>query len=296
MIVKEKFELFYAKDQEVYNVPRLTRSSLSAYQIPKNDFDYLVDLINVYSRTKKHNLGEYVLNNAKKMICVKIDSYPLPGFVTKGGLGVVNLSVLPVEFISDYNSGDIYAMFLYTMCLQSFVRNRPFGNGIEQDVANMLFSIFMKMYGKKSGLIGSYQDLIPRLVFLTQLYCFVSMMGHRQSDDLYHKISSNIYRDVSDLNLNFDFRSTNEYLRAINENRIIPISGNKLSIELLKYAGISGLPVFEDMSRFFATMVASNVSGNGQFSFFYYKVNKQLYGKLLNFAYIELKKTKLTRG
>ena len=214
---------------------------------------------------------------------VNLPTYPLPGFVTSKGLGVVNLSVLPVKSLTDYSPSDIFALFLYVLSLRVFTIKKPFKAGTESNVAGMFFSIFMKLFGKRAGLIGSFKHLIPKLQFLIYLYVEVSMMGLPQTESLKNRIGSIMYIDPKELKLDYDFSSTTEFLRAINENNVIPISENKFSSMIISTGGIASLPMFEDLSRFYATILACGVP-NSQFSYFWAKINTNLFGKLTEYS------------
>ena len=280
MRVKEKFELMYKGDEEVYNVVPIKKSTLSAYQIDKEDAKYLLSLVRTFSRARQFSFSEVVLNKMDKCMVVKIPSYPLPGFVTKEGLNVVNIGVLPATLISDHTPADIYTAFLYTITLGEYFKNKPFTMGNEINISNMFFSIFMKLFGKMAGLIGSFKHLIPRLQYLITLYTYVSFMGVEPTINIKKKIGAMYYVSIEDLKLDYDFLSIIGLLKSINDNDIISLSENKFSTKIIASAGISSLPMFEDISRFYATMLASDIPGNTQFSYFWSKVNTNLFQKI----------------
>lgn len=279
MIVKDKFELVYKAGGDIYNLVPLSTSTLKAYQLSKEDFQHLLVLVKTFSRIKKHPASKLIEDNADSLTVVNLPTYPLPGFVTTKGIGVVNLSVIPVKLLTDYSPSDIFALFLYVLALRSFIMRKPFKTGTESNVAGMIFSIFMKLFGKRAGLIGSFKHLIPKLQFLIYLYVEVSMMGLAQTDQLIKKIGSIVYIDPAELKLDYNFKSTSEFLKSINDNNIIPISENKFSSMIISTGGIASLPMFEDLSRFYATILACGVP-NSQFSYFWAKINTNLFGKL----------------
>jgi hypothetical protein len=291
MVIKEKFELIYRGSDEVYNIVPLSKSTIRAYEIDKEDKEHLQMLGKSFSRIKKHPSSDIVDANMKDVVFVKLPIYPLPGFVTKDGLAVANLSVIPVTLITDYTTSDIYSLLLYAISLKQYIVKKPFSPGNEINIANMIFSIFMKLFGKKSGLIGSFKHLIPKLQFLIFLYVSVSFMGFEQTNTLIKKIGTTLYMNPDELKLDgYDFRRVRDFLAAINDNEIISISENKFSSQIVATAGMSSLPMFEDISRFFATILVSDIPGTTQFSGFWSKVNTALFQKLV---YIGLSNLKL---
>lgn len=283
MIVKDKFELVYKTSGDVYNVAPLASSTLKAYELEKDEYDHLRMMVNSFSKAKRHPASNIVSKELNSLILVKMDSYPLPGFVTNRGQGVVNLSVFPVKMITDYMPSDMFSLFLYTIALKNFINKKPFKAGTEANISGMIFSIFMKLFGKKSGLIGSYGYLIPKLQYLIYLYVSVAMMGLPQNESTKKKIAAITYTDKDDLDLNYDFKSTSEFLKSINNNNIIPMSENKFSTTIINMGGIASLPMFEDTSRFFATLMACGIP-NSQFPPTWVKINPNLYGKLVDIS------------
>lgn len=289
MIVKEKFELIYRGTTEVYNVVPLKKSTLKAYEIDKDDRNHLLTLVRSFGRIKQHISSKFVENNMNKILLINLPTYPLPGFIARDGTAVANLSVIPVTLVTDYTSSDIYSLFLYASSLKYYVTKKPFALGTEINIANMIFSIFMKLFGKKSGLIGSFKYLIPKLQFLTFLYISVAFMGLEQNETLIRKIGSTLFVRPEELKLNYDFRSVKGFLEALNDNEIISISENKFSSMIVGVAGMSSLPMFEDISRFFATILASDIPGSTSFSGFWSKVNVSLFEKLVYIAVTNLR-------
>lgn len=286
MKIKPQFELIYKTKGAVYNMVPLAPSTLKAYEIKKRDYEYLKNQVKTFNRVKRHSASKYVSRDLNSIIVVDFPLYPLPGFVTNKGIGVVNLAVLPQRTITDYSPIDIYAMYLYVSALKRFMKRKPFDEDNITSISRMYYSIFMKMFGKVSGIIGAYSDLQPKLQFLILLYVYVGLMGFKQDENLYNKIAGMMHTNYDDLNLNYNFESTKDFLKAINENNIIPISENVFSTKIINMYGPASLPIFEDTSRFFAGIMASTVPGNGVFSGFLSKVNTTLYDKLV---YITLK-------
>ncbi|MCK5018600.1 MAG: hypothetical protein KAS32_16185 [Candidatus Peribacteraceae bacterium] len=290
MNIKKDFELVYKTGGNVYNIMPLAPSTLKAYQVSKEDANYLYGLINVYSRTRNHKLSSLVEFNFNKCMIVRLPTYPLPGFMTDKGIPVVNLSVLPVKMISDYAPADIFALFLYTLCLTIFLKHKPFKKGVEINISNMFFSVFMRLFGKKAGLIGAFSGLIPKLQFLINYYTSVAMMNAPQDESTQRKIAAALFVDYKELDLTNNFGSSIGFLKSVNKNDIIPMSENKFSTSIIGSGGIVSLPMFEDMSRFFATIAATSVSGNSIFGFFWQRVNTTLYNKLLEYSLNQAKR------
>jgi hypothetical protein len=281
MRIKKEFELVYRTTGAVYNVVPLSKGTLTAYEISKEDSNHLLGLAMTYNRIKPHSASKIIEKYMKDVVIVNMPEYPLPGFVTNANVPVMNLNPLQSTLITDYTPSDVFALFLYTISLWGFMMKHPIREDNIDTISNMFFAIFMKAYGKKSGLIGSYSHLIPKLRFLTGLYVTCSFFDRDPTISLKQKIGNQLFIKPDELKLDYDFKSIKGYLRAINENDIISLSANTFSSTVINYMGITALPLFEDISRFYATILASTVVGNAQFSGYFKKVRPPLFDRLV---------------
>lgn len=293
MLVKDKFELVYTNSGEVINILPFSKSTLVGLEVEKTYYDFLSNLVMVFSKTKNFTtLTEIIQNNLKSVKIINLPSYPLPGFITKDGIPVINLSVLPKGTLIDYTASDIFVLFVYAISLKIFMITKPFNIGTEINIINMYFSIFMKLFGKKAGLIGSYKNLIPTLRFLIEIYVKVSLMGYKQNKVLFDQISNSLFINYSNIKLDYDFTKISEFIKSINDNGIIPISINKFSNVTANTIGLYSLPIFEDVSRFYSTMLVSKIP-NTIFSYYPIKVNSVLSAKIIDICLETLKKSRI---
>lgn len=282
MVVKDKFELIYSKTGSIENIPNISRETLNKIKISDDNKKYLDILVSGFGNAKGKD--DIVLKNLNKCAVVVAPSYPLPGFVTKSGIACVNTSVLTSTFVSDYSAADIYAMYFYTISLKSYIDKTPFRDDIRELVTDYIFATFMKLFGKKYGLIGSYQYLIPNLQGVLALYINAAFMGNNNSPNVIKNISNKYYTNLEELDLNFDLTKFSGLMKCLKKNNIIPITENVFATTILNVAGVSSIPLFEDLSRFFATICGSSISGNTVFSSYIKKVNPRSFEKLLYFA------------
>ena len=96
------------------------------------------------------------------------------------------------------------------------------------------------------------------------------------------KIAGNLYTSFDDLKLDYDFSSIEDFLKCLNDNNIMSISINSFSNQVINYAGVSSLPLFEDCSRFFAILISSNIPGSKLFSSYWSKVRPDLFKKVVS--------------
>ena len=292
MKVKDKFELMYGKQGlQVYNVLNMASRTFSAFELEKNDSKYLQNLAKIHIRSKNETGADIVSSNLEGCRFVRIPDYPLPSFVSRDGVGFINLSVLPSDDISDYSPTDIYALCLYSTALSKYISKEAIPDGIEEAVSAYIFAIIMKIFRKKSGLAGA-KELIPKLAFLVWLYTHVALFGKEDDERDRRKIASALYTSTTDMKLDYDFSSTTQFLQAINDNSIISISANKFSTEIINRGDIVSLPMFEDVSRFFASMLSCTIPGSRIFPNIWSKIRPELFKTLTNKGIIFLQRAK----
>jgi len=289
MIVKKQFELITTKAGAVHNIVPIPKSTLAAFKVDKDDYNHLMGQISIFTKYRPHITSNIVNKYLNKCQIVRMEDYPLPGFVSELGEPVINLSAMSTTTGVDYNQFDIYSMAIYAISLYLYTSKKNIRSDNIIIVSSMIFSIFMRLYGKKSGLIGSYSYLIPKLRFLIELYVSCSMFGSEPSEKLKQKIANSLYLKYTDLKLDFDFTSVSGFLTSINENSVISLSQHTFSSLMINRGGVVSLPIFEDISRFFATIMATSVYGTSVFAIPFSKFNKSLYPKLLSVGMSYLK-------
>lgn len=289
MIVKDRLELVYGKSGNLSNIFESNYSSLKKYEINKLNLEHIKNIARVYGSSRSHFAKGIVDKNIPKCKVIEYDKYPLSGFSTKGYVPVVNLVSFAGGSISDFTPANAYSLYLYSIAFSSFAKKKPFRSDIEEHVSSFIFTVFMRMFGKQAGLVGSYKHLIPQLRFIISLYVSIGMMGNNDTSSERKKIALRSQLiDIETMKMDYDFSKIKEFLKCINENRIIPISENVFSSKIIRMGGIDILPIFEDISRFFAVFLASTVSGNTIFGGYLPKVRPELFQKLVYIGYKNL--------
>ena len=281
MEIKQRFSLISNRMGNVYNILPIDSRILIPMEIEEEDYKHMEIIFGAYIRSR--NISNINLNtkHIKDIMVVRYEDYPLPGFVTRDGKAVVNLAPIDANFISDISSVDITALYLYALALKIFIdRRNLFDKHIDEHISEYIILIIMNLFAKKHGLTGSYKDLIPQLQALVYIYVATGFMGTRLDSKLLQSASNKFMVDVNEIQIDNNIDDIIGLFKSIRKNNIISISENVFANSLTNRAGISSLPLFEDGARFFATIIASSVSGNSIFSSYFKKVNKQAYDRL----------------
>ena len=278
MRVKENLSLLGAGD--VFNVFTLSKSSLSPYLYDKDELNYLYTLIKAYTREQPSKFDKLIEKDLKSILVISYKDYPLPGFATKHGVPIVNLAPLGVTRLTDLQPADVFSSFVYATLFANYVKNKPFKKELTDVVSLFYFNAMMAMYGKSSGLIGTFSTLTPKLRYLITLFVYDGMFGEKITSTFLRRLSGFLHVPEEDLDLKFDFSNVVEFLRAVNKNGIISISENSFSRDIIRIGGIYSIPMFEDLSRLFATLLSSTVKGNKLFSSYWRRRSKAIFEKM----------------
>lgn len=264
-----------------FNVFPGSSGTLGAYMVDEMTKNYLTTIAKAYEKNRPSEITEIVAKRYNEIEFVDIPDYILPGFILKDFTPVVNLGVLNVRDITEYNPNDIFSMMVYSVSMSIYMGNNVFSLGIEDIIGAFYMAVFMKMHGKKSGLMSSYKELIPSLRFLISLYVRAGILQERVDEPYMKKLSSSYLIDHKQLKTDYDFTKIESFLESVRDNRIISISKNKFSNSIVNVGNVVSLPMFEDISRFFATILAGKISGNRLFSTYWYKFSKEITERVL---------------
>lgn len=271
-----------------FNIYTLSENALTPYFYNKDEQMYIRLLINTYGKSVDPRLHKLVEKNLDKCWIINYEDYPLIGSCNTKNIPIINLAPLKATYLTDFQPVDVYCCFLYTILFSNYVEKRPFSNDLVDQVCLFYFNVFMNMYGKKAGLTGS-PELVNKLRYLVYMYTYSGIFGIELTKNIKNKVSSFLFTNQDRLKLDYDFSNIIEFLKCIKDNGIIAISENKFATDAIKIDGIESLPMYEDISRLFATLVATTIKGNSVFSNYWAKKSKTIYDKMVYYGMHNIK-------
>ena len=125
--------------------------------------------------------------------------------------------------------------------------------------------MFISIFGKEYGLLGSYTANITKLNFLTNCYILSSFFGVNSLPS-YKKSSTASgfdFKSIKEDLDNYDFLNIENFIKALSDFRVFP-GMNKYSFtsKIVKMIGPNFLPALEDMSRFLSCMACVYIKGS----------------------------------
>lgn len=298
MLIKEKFDLI----KGVENYLTISPSELKKISVEfgPRKISRLLELMSsrISHYTKEKIFGIIDDIKARNLISVvTLDSYILPvsyNMTTKNI--VLNLSPFGVNDILTTKPGpqNLYAMLVYGIVFSELVSGKyKIPEKYFTVISNYLLSIFIRLFGKEYGLLGSLSRDIPKLKFLVNLYVLISFFG-LENKEAYRKASvasAFDYREFGDNINKYDFKNINDFILSLSEiGPMKNLNRHQFTAKVLRTLGANFLPALEDMSRFISILATSEIKGSTVVSTYLSKYNERDFNSILEISKIIFKK------
>jgi hypothetical protein len=283
-IPKQKL-LLMADTDNVFNYPQAT---IDAHKLGTEDVEKISDTIKLFlSKAKSHfsySIMEKQYNNGFKFFDFVRLKHPLPAtFNVREKRVIINVNIWKKKDLLNISPPDMYSTFVY-----GYVSAYYTINDIPQSDVNIVLdymtNVWIKLFAKKYGLIGSYVSEIPKFRFLINLHTLVSFFGMPQK--LAYKGAANLAKtniDAFDINLDdYDFFNTKDLIRALSDSGVLfGISLHEFASTVIKFLDAICLAMFEDGMRFMATIAGASITSATLFPPTIPRFNITLYERLL---------------
>jgi hypothetical protein len=299
MVVKQKFELL----KDVPNILHISGPNLKPLKLQQGIKKVGV-VLNLMENKIDHFTKKKVFDTLsfleKSKICevINMPEYSLKvSFNKPTNQMIINLAPFGTDDIYPNNpdSKNVYASLVYAICFNELVNDKiKVPEKYYPVVSSFLTSMFVQIFGREYGLLGSYSSQIPKLKFLISTYVLVSFFGEDQEKSFKKAaISSGVnLKDIYDdlQNGNYNFSSILDFIRALSELKIMHgIDKYSFTNKIYKMLGADFIPALEDFSRFISIITTSSISGSNIVPTFIYKYSKDEYIKLLEISKIVFK-------
>ncbi len=298
MIVKKEFSF-------LKNIPNLINIPVKEIESLTDDLD-LRNLSRSLLMMERKFSSHFTSNKIYKMISdidiskknisiVKLEQYPLPVTVNiPSQTIVINLSYSDGQDINRLSSKEIYSYLVYGYCLRELVNfDMKIKLNFAEPIINFLMSVFIRLFGKQYGLLGSYQYEISKVKFLLSCYVYRSFFGVDKKYELYNKaetLSTFRYNDIIDLLSNYEFYDIDDLINSLSKTSAMPgLTKYEFASKCLKFLGLNFICGIEDFSRFISLISASNINGTTLIPSYFYKYNVTEYQKLLTISQMVFK-------
>lgn len=298
MIIKKRFILL----KDVPNVLGLSSGAIKRSFIPdgRQKVSTMLDLfkgsIQHYTKDKVYDF----ISNPKKikdLDVVYLSGYNLTTSFNKPTKGVLlNLSPFGAKDISPSNPGtkNLYAGLVYGLCFRDLVTGKAkVSDQFSKPIIDYLSSLFLRLFGKEYGLLGTYMPEIPKLRFLTGCYVLNSFFGKTGVSS--YKTSSSMaafnYRPEVDKLNRYDFSDIGYFIQALSDFKVMPgMNKHVFTAKVLKSYTLEFLPALEDLSRFISVFATSEITGNSIVPTYLYRVNQKAFESIITISKVIFKR------
>ncbi len=269
MVTKERFTLL----KDVPNFMSFPSKSLAAAAVKggadkiSNVLDMIRSKVDHFTKNRVYSILEG--KNLNRIVVVNIEDYVLPvsyNVPTKQIL--INLAPFGVADIYPTNPDpkNIYSCLVYGICLSDLLTKRVEINPKYYSIfSTFLLSVFIRLFGKEYGLLGTYASEIPRLSFLISCYVLASFFDE-VGEEAFRKASTAAsfdYRPIEQELNRYNFKVIDDFINSLSDFRVMSgISRVGFTSKFLKILSLNFLPGLEDLSRFMSICSAATISGS----------------------------------
>lgn len=292
MLIKSDLSLL----RDTQNYVSLPKTTIK--KIVTSNFEEMVSIINLYLRRVNH-FSTITVNKHlkdKDIVLVNMEKYLLPvTYDLSNKLLLLNLSFFGTTDVTKLDTRDVYSLLVYGLMFKGAVTKKV---SVSSDyipiIADFFSTIFIKLFGKDYGLLGSFSSEINKLRFLLFLYIGKAFFNI-DSPKLYSKAAALAGFDYTVLVEElprYDFSKPSDFIKSLSNLEIMPgLTVYRFSSKwLTQFRGVPFLAGFEDFSRFLSVMSCSNLVGTTIAPTFLDKYNRSVYKKVLSMVEISFRK------
>lgn len=303
MVIKSKFELL----KDVPNFLSLPAATIKDIKVVNGARKILLVLKMMENKignhfTKKKIYETLDILETRKMYEVVIfPDYNLPITYNKPTRQLlINLSAFtpPTDDIYPNNPDpkNVYAAMVYAICFYNLTSEKiNISERYFSTISSFLTSLFVQVFGRQFGLLGTYSSEIPILKFLISTYILTSFFGIDQQM-AYKKASVASGVDFKNLKEdlekgNYDFKNIIDFINSLSDLKVMAgINKYSFTDKIYRMIGPTFLPGLEDFSRFISIITTSSISGSNLVNTTLYRYNKDEYLNLLKISEVVFKK------
>ena len=289
MIIKKQFTLL----KDVPNTLSLSSSSIKKLSII-NGTQKVFTMIDLIKGSVQHytkdKVYDFIYNpkNKKALNVLYLREYNLIDSYNKPTNAVIlNLSPFGAKDISPSNPGskNLYASMVYGICFRDLVTGKiKINEKFSKPIIDYMSSLFLRLFGKEYGLLGSYVSEISKLRFLTGCYVLSAFFGNTGNSS--YRMSSSMsafnYKEYVEKLNKYDFSDIGYFIQALSDFKVMPgINKHLFTAKILKSYTFEFLPALEDLSRFISILTTSEITGNSIVPTYLYRVNQKAFESII---------------
>ena len=266
------------------NVLNTSQSTINGFKIDEFDYENIIRTITLLLHRVNHFSSSLMVRKTeegfKDIDFVRFIKYSLPAtYNIKTGRVIINIQDFGKKEVTNIDPRSLYATIFYGYLTKLYtLKPLPIKENIT--VCDYVSDMIAQMFGKKYGILASYQDMLPKLRFVVICYILTSFFGVPQHNT-YNRATRG-GASLKDFNIDikdYDLRDTKEFIKLLSDTVFNGISVATFVSFILKNKnlGIRAIPMFEDEMRFMATIGVSTLPSGGMYPPYLATYNRNMY-------------------
>lgn len=291
MIVNERFILL----KNVPNILDLSKSQINELTFEDNTPRHVYATLELKKNIIRHfgfeKILEYVKNVkiSKDLSVLVWDKYPLvSSFNRKTNDKIINIHPFNTKELGRVSYLNLYASLLYAYSFEKLATKKlRVPDNMFEVISNFMRSLFIQVFGRDYGLVGTYSSEIPALNFILLTYILIAFFGRKQTTATYQmatKYSGFDYKPRLETLNNVDLSNIHGLIKGLSSMEIMPgLNIVKFTVKIKRFFDVQMFPGFEDCSRFLSLILVSSFGGQRIAPPFISKYNPAMYKRMLDF-------------
>lgn len=294
MIIKDQFTLY----KGVPNILNLSKDQIDNYTFEGNTPQHVYATLELKKNVIKHSVPgafqkilEYVKNVkiTKDLKIVVLDNYPfVVSYNRKTNDKIINLNVFNAKDLGRVSPSNLYAAIVYAYTFEKIVNKKlRIPDNLAQPISNFFFSLFVQVFGRDYGFVGTYSSKLPGLKFLITAYILIAFFGRKQEKSTFNlskQYSGFDYSGIFPVLKKHDLSNIHGFVRVLSESEIMPgLNIVRFTTRVIRSFEQQMMPGFEDLSRFMALIMTSSISQQTIAKSFIHKYQSEVYIRLLKY-------------
>jgi hypothetical protein len=288
MIIKEKFTLLEGKP----NILDISKSAIESLILEGNTPQHVYAALELKKNVIKHSglkkILEYVKNvkTSKDLKIIVYEQYPIVvSYNRKTNDKIININTFNAKDLGRVSYANLYGALVYAYTFEKIVNKKlRLPDNMAQPISNFFFSLFVQVFGRDYGLVGTYSSKLSGLKFLLTAYILIAFFGRKQERPTFNlakQYSGFDYSSKADVLKRNDLTDIKGLVKSLSEMEIMPgLNIIKFTTILWRRFDVQMLPMFEDLSRFMSLLMASSVAHQTFSKNFIRKYQSEVYDRL----------------
>ena len=286
--LEERDPLYKKLHEQIKN--QLDRLTLE-HNTPRHVFAILELKKNIIRHFALDKILEYVksVKVTNDLHIITESRYPfVVSYSRKAHSKIVNIAPFNTDDLARVSYINLYGSMVYAYTFDSIINGKlRIPDNMAQPISNYINHLFVQVFGRAYGLVGTYSAKLPGLKFLITAYVLIAFFGRKQDKATFNEargFSGYQYNDKLDTLMKHDLSDIHGLTKLLSEMDVMPgMNIIKFTTAIYDRFGTQMMPGFEDLSRFLSLIMTSSIGVQTIARSVISKFQRDMYVRMLKF-------------